>query len=57
MALNEALIVDGKVITTNPKKADAFTKLYTSVSKLTFTKEAKRLHATIDGSRWRMIAG
>jgi hypothetical protein len=28
MAPNEALIVDGKVITTNPKKADAFAKLY-----------------------------
>ena len=41
MAPNEALIVNGKVITTNPKKAEAFAKLYAGVSKLTFSKQER----------------
>ena len=41
MAPNEALIVNGKVITTNPKKAEAFAKLYAGVSKLTFNKQER----------------
>ena len=41
MAPNEALIVNGKVITTNPKKAEAFARLYAGVSKLTFSKQER----------------
>ena len=38
LAPNEALVVEGLVITTNPKKADSFARHYTQVSKLCFTK-------------------
>ena len=44
LAPNEALIVKGKVITTNPKKADAFAKHYASVSKLSFSKEERAIN-------------
>ena len=41
IASNEALIVKGKVITTNPKKADAFASHYAEVSRLTFNKSER----------------
>ena len=41
LAPNEALIVKGKVITSNPKKADAFAKHYAEVSRLEFSKEER----------------
>ena len=41
MAPNEALIVNGKVITTNPKKAEALAKLYARVGKLTLSKQER----------------
>ncbi len=41
LAPNEALIIDGKAVTSNPKKADAFAAHYARVSKLTFTKEER----------------
>ena len=44
LAPNEALIVKGKVITTNPKKADAFARHYASVSKLSFSKEERTIN-------------
>ena len=44
LAPNEALIVKGKVITTNPKKADAFAKHYARVSKLSFSKEERAIN-------------
>lgn len=55
MAPNEALIVDGKVITTNPKKADAFSKLYAGVSKLTFSKQERNRNRKLKVRMRRLI--
>ena len=41
VAPNEALVVEGRVITTNPKKADCFAGHYARVSKLSFSKEER----------------
>ncbi len=47
LAPNEALIVKGRVITTNPKKADAFAKHYAGVSKLTFSKTERERNRSL----------
>ena len=41
---NEVLVVNGKKITSNKKKADAFVEQYADVSRLTFTKEERILN-------------
>ena len=41
---NEVLVVNGRRITSNKKKADAFVEQYADVSRLTFTKEERVLN-------------
>ncbi len=40
-APNEAMVIGGRIITSNKKKADAFARHYAAVSRLQFTKEER----------------
>ena len=55
LAPNEALIVKGKVITSNPKKADAFAKHYAEVSRLEFSKEERSRNRLVRKRMGRII--
>ena len=44
LAPNEAIVHNGKYITSNAKKADTFAKHYADVSKLSFSKAEREKH-------------